>query len=63
MPSGSCLTMAGSSARSAFDSSSGFAVACLTTPSETADLPLKRTMLRSDSAPMSTRARSRRRTG
>ena len=53
----------GSSARSAFDRSSGVAVACLMTPSATAFLPLKRTAERSCAAPISTLPRSRMRTG
>ena len=55
--------MEGSSARIPFEISSGLATACLTTPIDTAGLPLKRTDTRSSSGPRSTRATSRTRTG
>jgi hypothetical protein len=63
IPEGSSLITFGSSARSARESSSGFAVACLITPRATAGRPLKRTLLRSEAAPISTRPRSAMRTG
>jgi hypothetical protein len=58
MPGGNSLVTRGSSARRARDSSSGLAVACLMTPSATAERPLKRTELRCEAAPISTRPRS-----
>ena len=53
MPSGRSCSIAGSSARTASETSSGLAVACLTTPSATALRPLKRTLTRSFSGPNS----------
>ncbi len=63
MPSGNSASMRGSSFRRAWASSRGLAVDCLMSPRETAGLPLKRTTVRSDSGPISTRPRSRMRTG
>ncbi len=62
-PSGRSASTLGNSARIACESSSGFAVACLITPSATAGLPLKRTIERSSWAAISTRPTSRMRTG
>ena len=52
----------GSMARTPAESSSGFAVAWRTTPTEIAERPLMRTLLRSLAGPSSTRATSERRT-
>ncbi|MCY1384073.1 hypothetical protein D9M71_421080 [compost metagenome] len=53
MPSGSNARISGSAASSPSEISSGLAVACLTSPRDTAARPLKRTMLRSSAAPTS----------
>ncbi len=56
--SGSSRSSTGSFSRSARDNMRGLAVACFIKPIATALLPLKRTMLRSFSAPIPTRATS-----
>ena len=62
-PSGSVARRSSTSAFTAAVTSSVFAFDCLTMPSPTAGLALKRTSLRSSSAPTSTCATSRKRTG
>ena len=54
-PVGQAVGDGGQHSLTAFDTSSGLAVACLTTPTAMAGLPLKRTMRRSSTAPSSTR--------
>ena len=63
IPSGRSSMILGNSAYSARASASGLAVDCLISPSATADLPLKRTEVRSDAAATSTRPTSLMRTG
>ncbi len=63
MPDGRLSLISASSARTAFERSSGLAVACLTMPMLSAGLPLKREIVRSSTAPMPTVPRSRIRTG
>ncbi|MNG04862.1 hypothetical protein D3C84_880250 [compost metagenome] len=53
MPSGNSPRTSGSAAFSPSEISSGLAVACRTRPRDTAERPLKRTMLRTSAAPTS----------
>ena len=61
-PAGNSAFSLGKTSRTACASVNGFAVACLITPSETAFLPLKRTIVRSLAGATSTRATSLMRT-
>ena len=63
IPGGSAALIFSTSARTAFDSSSGFATACLITPTLSDDLPLKREITRSSTGPISAIPTSRTRTG
>jgi hypothetical protein len=62
-PGGRSSRISGSMALTALLTSSGLAVACLTTPRPTEGWPLRRMRERSSAAPSSTRATSRRRIG